>query len=174
MGCGVDVEKPPQPRRCILCTAASTRRPLFLLYVSTVALAEVGQFREAVQYVQKAAKVLYEGAREVFEKVKVAARRLVELFVEAVTRVLAWADEHKAYHFLMAAVAAGVVALAAALNLWGLVELEKLAHAASLTPFFAGRTKTGGRRLRGLGHWPRGTRSGGWMKTLLTRSSTPL
>jgi hypothetical protein len=40
----------------------------------------------------------------------------------------------------MAAVAAGVVALAAALNLWGLVELEKLAYAASLTPFFAGRT----------------------------------
>jgi hypothetical protein len=29
---------------------------------SAVALAEVGQFREAVQYVQKAAKVLYEGA----------------------------------------------------------------------------------------------------------------
>jgi hypothetical protein len=73
--------------------------------------------------------------------------------VEAVTRVLAWVDEHKAYHFLMAAVAAGVVALAAALNMWGLVELEKLAYAASLTPFFAGRTETGGKaaeRFRSL------------------------
>jgi hypothetical protein len=112
---------------------------------SAVALAEVGRFRETVQYLQKAAKVLYEGAGEVFERVKAAAQRLVELFVETVARVLAWVDEHKAYHFLMAAVAAGVVALAAALNLWGLVELEKLAYAASLTPFFAGRTKTGGK-----------------------------
>jgi len=123
---------------------------------STVALAEVGQFREAVQYVQKAAKVLYEVAGEVFERVKVTVQRLVELFVEAVTRVLAWADEHKAYHFLMTAVAAGVVALSAALNLWGLVELEKLAYAASLTPFFAGRTKTGGKaaeRFRSLAEW---------------------
>ncbi|MFZ8806954.1 MAG: hypothetical protein ACO2PN_02460, partial [Pyrobaculum sp.] len=101
--------------------------------------------REAVQYVQRVAKTLYEAAKEVFERVKVAAQRLVELFVEAVTRVLAWIDGHKAYHFLMAAVAAGVVALAAALNLWSLVELEKLAYAASLTPFFAGRTKTGGK-----------------------------
>jgi hypothetical protein len=102
---------------------------------SAVALAEVGQFKEAVQYVQKAAKALYEAAKEVFEKVKVTVQRLVELFVEAVTRVLAWIDEHKAYLFLMAAVAAGVVALATALNLWGLVELEKLAYAASPSPF---------------------------------------
>jgi hypothetical protein len=97
---------------------------------SAVALAEVGQFREAVQYVQKAAKALYEAAKEVFEKVKVTVQRLVELFVEAVARVLAWVDEHKAYLFLMAAVAAGVIALNVALNLWGLVELEKLAYAA--------------------------------------------
>jgi hypothetical protein len=120
---------------------------------SAVALAEVGQFRKAVQYVHKAAKVLYEGSREVFERVKVAAQSLVELFVEAVTRVLAWVDEHKAYHFLMAAAAAGAIALSAALNLWGLVELEKLAYAASLTPFYAGRTKTGGKaaeRFRSL------------------------
>ncbi len=102
---------------------------------SAVALAEVGQFREAVQYVQKAAKALYEAAKEVFERVKVTVQRLVELFVEAVARVLAWVDEHKAYLFLMAAVAAGVVALAAALNLWGMIELERLAYAASLTPF---------------------------------------
>ena len=97
---------------------------------SAVVLAEVGQFREAVQYVQKAAKALYEGAKEVFEQVKVAAQSLVELFVEAVTRMLAWVDEHKAYLFLMAAVAAGVITLTTALNLWGLIELEKLAHAA--------------------------------------------
>ncbi len=53
----------------------------------------------------------------------------------------------------MAAVAAGAIALSAALNVWGLVELEKLAYAASLTPFFAGRTKTGGKaaeRFRSL------------------------
>jgi hypothetical protein len=57
---------------------------------SAVALAEVSRFREAVQYVQRAAKALYEAARDVFEHVKVTVQRLVELFVEAVTRVLAW------------------------------------------------------------------------------------
>jgi len=99
---------------------------------SAVALAEVGRFREAVEYVQRAAKVLYEGAREVFERVKVTVQRLVELFVEAVTRVLAWIDEHKAYLFLMTAVAAGVIAL----NMWGLVEMKKLARfAMGLPPF---------------------------------------
>ncbi len=103
--------------------------------VSAAALAEVGRFREAVEYVQKAAKALYEAAKEAFEQVKVTVQHLVELFVEAVARVLAWIDEHKAYLFLMAAVAAGVVALSVALNLWGLVELDKLAYAASLTPF---------------------------------------
>jgi hypothetical protein len=109
---------------------------------SAVALAEVGQFREAVQYVQKAAKALYEAAKEAFEQAKVTVQRLVELFVEAVARVLAWMDEHKAYLFLMAAVAAGVVALSTALNLWGLVELEKLAYmAASLTPFVVAGVK---------------------------------
>ena len=102
---------------------------------SAVALAEVGRFREAVEYVQRAAKALYEAAREVFERVKVTVQRLVELFVEAVARALAWVDEHKAYLFLMTAVTAGAITLAAALNLWGLVELEKLAYTASLTPF---------------------------------------
>jgi len=102
---------------------------------SAVALAEVGQFREAVQYVQRAAKALYEAAKEAFEQVKVTVQRLVELFVEAVARALAWVNEHRAYLFLMAAAAAGVVALSAALNMWGLVEMEKLAYAASLTPF---------------------------------------
>jgi len=102
---------------------------------SAVALAEVGRFREAVEYVQKAAKALYEAAKEVFEQVKVSLQRVAELFVETVTRVLAWIDEHKAYLFLMAAVAAGVIALSVALNLWGLIELERLASAASLTPF---------------------------------------
>ena len=60
-----------------------------LSVASAVALAEVGQFREAAQYVQKAAKALYEAARDVFEQVKVSLQRLVELFVEAVTRALA-------------------------------------------------------------------------------------
>jgi hypothetical protein len=108
---------------------------------SAVAMAEVGHFREAVQYVQRAAKALYEAAKEVFEQVKVTVQRLVELFVEAVARALAWVDEHKAYLFLMAAVAAGVVALSVALNLWGLVELEELAYAASLSPFIAAGVK---------------------------------
>ena len=102
---------------------------------SAVALAEVGHFREAVQYVQRVAKALYEAAKEVFERVKVTVQRLVELLVEAVARVLAWVDKHRAYLFLMAAVAAGAVALSVALNLWDLVELEKLTYAASLTPF---------------------------------------
>jgi len=108
---------------------------------SAVAPAEVGHFREAVEYVQKAAKALYEAAKEAFEKAKVTVQRLVELFVEAVTRVLAWVDEHKAYLFLMAA---GVVALSAALDMWGLVELEKLAYAAS-APFVAGLADAGGK-----------------------------
>ncbi|NAZ32702.1 MAG: hypothetical protein GU356_00140 [Pyrobaculum sp.] len=112
---------------------------------SAVVLAEVGRFREAVEYVQKAAKTLYEGAREVFEQVKVAAQRLVELFVEAVARVLAWVDEHKAYLFLMTAAAAGVIALGVALNLWGLVEMEKLAYAAVGAPFVAGLADAGGK-----------------------------
>jgi hypothetical protein len=112
---------------------------------SAVALAEVGQFKEAVQYVQRAAKALYEAAKDVFEHVKITVQRLVELFVEAVTRVLAWVDEHKAYLFLMAAVAAGVVAVSVALNLWGLIELEKLAHAAVGAPFVAGLADTGGK-----------------------------
>ena len=114
------------------------------------ALAEVGRFREAVQYVQKAAKALYEAAKEVFERVKVSLQRLVELFVETVTRVLAWIDEHKAYLFLMAAVAAGVIALSVASNLWGLVELEKLAYAAS-APFFVGLADAGGRAAERFG-----------------------
>ncbi len=108
---------------------------------SAGALAEVGRFREAVQYVQRVAKTLYETAKGAFEKVKVTAQRLMELFVETVTRVLAWIDEHKAYLFLMAAVAAGVVALLVALNMWDLVELEKLAYAASLTPFIPAGVK---------------------------------
>jgi hypothetical protein len=113
---------------------------------SAVALVDVGRFREAVEYVQRAAKALYEAAREVFERVKVTVQRLVELFVEAVTQVLAWVDEHKAYLFLMAAAAAGVVALLVALNVWGMIELEKLAHAAvGMTPFFAGLADTGGK-----------------------------
>ena len=111
---------------------------------SAVALVDVGRFREAVDYVQKAAKALYEAARDVFEHVKVSLQRLTELFVKAVTRVLAWVDKHRAYLFLMAAAAAGVVALSAALNMWGLVELEKLAYAAS-APFVAGLADTGGR-----------------------------
>ncbi len=108
-----------------------------------MALAEVGRFREAVEYVQRAAKALYEAAKDVFEHVKITVQRLVELFVEAVARALAWIDEHKAYLFLMAAVAAGTIALSAALNLWGLVELEKLAYAAVGAPFFAGLADVG-------------------------------
>jgi tetratricopeptide (TPR) repeat protein len=114
---------------------------------SAVALAEVGQFREAVEYVQKAAKTLYEAAKEMFEQVKVTVQRLVELFVEAVTRVLAWIDEHRAYLFLMTAVAAGVIALSVALNLWGLIELEKLAYAASAAPFVAAGVEADERRV---------------------------
>ncbi len=117
---------------------------------SAVALVNVGRFREAVDYVQKAAKALYEAARDVFEHVRVTAQRLVKLFVEAVTRVLTWVDEHKAYLFLTAAAAAGAVALSVALNLRGLVELEKLAYAAS-APFAAGLVDAGGRAAERFG-----------------------
>mgnify|MGYP000164346405 CR=1 FL=1 len=117
---------------------------------SAVASAEVERFREAVQYVQRAAKALYEAAKDVFEHVKITVQRLVELFVEAVTLMLAWVDEHKAYLFLMIAVAAGVIALSVALNLWGLVEMEKLAHAAS-APFVAGLVDAGGRAAERFG-----------------------
>jgi hypothetical protein len=110
---------------------------------SALALVEVGHLREAVEYVQKAAKALYEAAKDVFEHVKITVQRLVELFVEAVARVLAWVDEHKAYLFLMAAVAAGIIALSAASNLWGLVEMEKLAHAAVGASFVAGLADVG-------------------------------
>jgi len=48
---------------------------------SAVALAEVGLFRETVQYVQRAAKALYESAREVFEQVEVSLQRLAELII---------------------------------------------------------------------------------------------
>ncbi len=52
----------------------------------------------------------------------------------------------------MAAVAAGAVALAAALNLWGLVKLEKLAYAAvGVPPFVAGLVDTGGRAAERFG-----------------------
>jgi len=112
---------------------------------SAVALAEVGQFKKAVQYLQKAAKALHEAAKEVFERVKVTVQRFVELFVEAFARALAWVDGHKAYLFLTAAVVAGVIALGVALNMWGLVELEKLAYAASLTPFVAAGVKKSSR-----------------------------
>jgi hypothetical protein len=112
---------------------------------SAAALVEVGRFRDAVQCVQKAAKALHEAAKEVFERVRVPLQRLVELFVEAVARVLGWVDEHKAYLFLMAAAAAGVVALSAALNMWGSIELDKLAYAAVGTPFVVGLVDTGGR-----------------------------
>jgi hypothetical protein len=112
---------------------------------SAVAFAEVGRLKEAVEYVQRAAKTLYETAKDVFERVKVAVQRLVELFVEAVARALAWIDEHKARLFLMAAVTAGAITLSAALNIWGLIELEKLAYAASAAPFVAGLADAGGK-----------------------------
>ena len=108
---------------------------------SAVALTEVGRLGEAVEYVQRAAKALYEAARDVFEHVKVTVQRLVELFVEAVTRVLACVDEHKAHLFWMAATAAGAVALNMALDMWGLIELDKLAYVASVTPFIPGGVK---------------------------------
>jgi len=44
--------------------------------VSAVALAEAGQFKKTVQYVQKAAKALYEATRDVFEHIRVTAQRL--------------------------------------------------------------------------------------------------
>ncbi len=126
-------------------------RPL-LAVVSSIAsvatLAEAGQFKKAVQYLQKATKALYEAAKEVFEHVKVTVQRFVELFVEAVAQVLALVDEHKAYLFLMAAVATGVVVLSIALNLCGAIELEKLAYAAvGVPPYVAAGVKVDERKV---------------------------
>jgi hypothetical protein len=104
---------------------------------SAIALADAGQFKEAVEYVRRAARALYEAAKELFERARVAAERLAQLFTEAVARVLAWVDAHKAHLFLTAAVAAGLIALSAAMGLWGSIELGALAHAASLMPFAA-------------------------------------
>jgi hypothetical protein len=92
-------------------------------------------------------------AKELFEGARVAAERLAELFVEAITRVLAWVDEHKAHLFLTAAVAAGLIALSAAMSLWGLIELGRLAYAVAGAPLFAGLADAGERaaeRFRAL------------------------
>jgi hypothetical protein len=52
----------------------------------------------------------------------------------------------------MAAVAAGIIALATALDMWGLVELEKLAHAAvGVSPFVAELVDTGGKAAERFG-----------------------
>ena len=73
-----------------------------------------------------------------------------KLFVEAVARVLAWVDAHKAYLFLAAA---GLMAASAAMGLWGLIELGRLAYAAAGLPLFVGLAETGERaaeRFRAL------------------------
>jgi len=118
--------------------------------ISSAALAEASRFKEVFEHVQRAAKALYEAAKEVFEHVKVAVQCLVELFVEAAAWVLTRIDEQRAYLFLKTAVAAGAVALSAALNLWGLIELGKSAYASSLTPFVAGLADAG-ERATGVG-----------------------
>jgi hypothetical protein len=90
--------------------------------------------------------------QRIYLHVKITVQRLVELFMEAVARVLAWVDEHKANLFLMAAAAAGVIALSVALNLWGLVEMEKLAYAAvGAPPFVTGLADAGGRAAERFG-----------------------
>jgi len=62
---------------------------------SAIALAETGRFREAAEWAKKAAERLYEAAKEAFEKAKVTLQKLVELFVEAIARALAWFDAHR-------------------------------------------------------------------------------
>jgi hypothetical protein len=98
--------------------------------------------------------------------------------VEAKARVLAWVDEHKAYLFLMAAVAAGVVALSVALNLWGLVELEKLARAAVGAPFFVGLADVDEKAAERFGvvaeRWRVDENEKQKIEEVITRSSTPL
>jgi hypothetical protein len=156
-------------RRCIKTVSAGlSAAALYSVYhdlyseavVSSIAsvatLAEAGQFKKAVQYLQKATKALYEAAKEVFEHVKVTVQRFVELFVEAVAQVLALVDEHKAYLFLMAAVAAGVVVLSIALNLCSAIELEKLAYAAVGASFVAARVEADERKVAKRFGWLRG------------------
>ncbi|MGC9051864.1 MAG: hypothetical protein ACP5J3_13165, partial [Pyrobaculum sp.] len=100
-----------------------------------LALVEEGRFEKAVEYVRKAAEAAYEALREWLERAKVALERLYELFVEAVARVVAWVDEHRAWLFLAAAASAGVVTWAFAHDVLGSVQLGKLALAAGLIKF---------------------------------------
>ncbi len=120
----------PVSQQCLGSACFLYSSPPRLAAASAIALAEAGQFREAAEWAKRAAERLYETAKDLFEKAKVALQRLVELLVEAVARALAWADAHRAYLFLMAAVAAGLVSLAWALDVYGLVELWKLSAAA--------------------------------------------
>ncbi|WP_308215138.1 hypothetical protein [Pyrobaculum sp. 3827-6] len=101
-----------------------------------LALVEESRFERAVEYVKRAAEAAYEALREVFEKARVALERLYELFVEAVARIVGWVDEHRAWLFLAAAAAAGVVTWAFANDVLGSVELGRLAEAASIAPIF--------------------------------------
>ncbi|MGC9052234.1 MAG: hypothetical protein ACP5J3_15055, partial [Pyrobaculum sp.] len=78
------------------------------------------------------AESVYEALREWLERAKVALERLYELFVEAIARVVGWVDEHRAWLFLAAATAAGVVAWAFANDVSGSVQLGKLALASGL------------------------------------------
>ncbi|MCU7788456.1 hypothetical protein ODS41_11095 [Pyrobaculum sp. 3827-6] len=100
-----------------------------------LALVEEGRFEKAVEYVKRAAESAYEALREVFEKAKIALERLYELFVEAVARVVAWIDEHKAWLFLAAAVTAGIITWAFAYDVFGSIELGKLALASGLIKY---------------------------------------
>jgi tetratricopeptide (TPR) repeat protein len=100
-----------------------------------LALVEESRFEKAIEYVRKAAEAAYEALRDVFEKARVALERLYELFVEAVARIIAWVDEHRAWLFLAAAASAGVVTWAFAHDVFGSVLLGKLALASGLIKY---------------------------------------
>ncbi|AET31921.1 hypothetical protein [Pyrobaculum ferrireducens] len=91
-----------------------------------IALVEEGRFERAVEYVKRAAEAAYEALRDVFEKARVALERLYELFVEAIARVVAWVDEHRAWLFLAAAAAADIIVWAFARDVFGSIELGEV------------------------------------------------
>ncbi|AET31784.1 PaRep2b-like protein [Pyrobaculum ferrireducens] len=104
---------------------------------AAIALAKEGAYDKAVEHVKKAAETAYEALREWLERAKIALERVYELFVEVVARVVAWIDEHRAWLFLAAAASAGIIAWTFAHDVFGSVQLGKLAEAVSVAPLFA-------------------------------------
>ncbi|MCY0889971.1 MAG: PaRep2b protein [Pyrobaculum arsenaticum] len=96
---------------------------------AAIALANADQFKEAVKKAREAAERIYEAAKELWEAAKVALERIIEIVVEAIARAL---DYVKAYWFVLAAAAAGLIAYSLAQQLDFSLWQEHVAFHASL------------------------------------------